>query len=150
MQQRAQEAKIEDRSRVLRPFSEQSKRELVLSLVCVIGLPGHGLLTSRTKSANIECLFSLLQSKFRYEDRKSTRLNSSHITISYAVFCLKKKKTTKVILPKAMFRLLEIVVEPLVVIEIIVPQIVVRRPVPLDRPRLSFKCELTYVIVPRF
>src|SRR5437667_9354775 len=27
-------------------------------------------------------------------DRKSTRLNSSHITISYAVFCLKKKKQT--------------------------------------------------------
>src|SRR5437773_4475475 len=27
----------------------------------------------------------------RLEDRKSTRLNSSHITISYAVFCLKKK-----------------------------------------------------------
>src|SRR5437773_5852794 len=27
-------------------------------------------------------------------DRKSTRLNSSHITISYAVFCLKKKKMT--------------------------------------------------------
>src|SRR5437773_9336487 len=29
---------------------------------------------------------------FRGTDRKSTRLNSSHITISYAVFCLKKKK----------------------------------------------------------
>src|SRR3712207_7259211 len=28
------------------------------------------------------------------EDRKSTRLNSSHANISYAVFCLKKKKTT--------------------------------------------------------
>src|SRR5437773_10758786 len=28
-------------------------------------------------------------------DRKSTRLNSSHITISYAVFCLKKKKKTQ-------------------------------------------------------
>src|SRR5437667_4525000 len=28
----------------------------------------------------------------RIRDRKSTRLNSSHITISYAVFCLKKKK----------------------------------------------------------
>src|SRR5437773_5291600 len=28
----------------------------------------------------------------RERDRKSTRLNSSHITISYAVFCLKKKK----------------------------------------------------------
>src|SRR3712207_8507260 len=28
------------------------------------------------------------------EDRKSTRLNSSHANISYAVFCLKKKKKT--------------------------------------------------------
>src|SRR5437867_9845391 len=28
----------------------------------------------------------------KLEDRKSTRLNSSHRTISYAVFCLKKKK----------------------------------------------------------
>src|SRR3712207_8954764 len=28
-----------------------------------------------------------------YEDRKSTRLNSSHANISYAVFCLKKKNT---------------------------------------------------------
>src|SRR5258708_30364531 len=30
----------------------------------------------------------------KYGDRKSTRLNSSHQIISYAVFCLKKKKTT--------------------------------------------------------
>src|SRR3712207_7051913 len=29
----------------------------------------------------------------RSKDRKSTRLNSSHANISYAVFCLKKKKT---------------------------------------------------------
>src|SRR2546427_6601330 len=29
-------------------------------------------------------------------DRKSTRLNSSHSQISYAVFCLKKKKTTPI------------------------------------------------------
>src|SRR5690625_8104 len=29
-------------------------------------------------------------------DRKSTRLNSSHVAISYAVFCLKKKKGTKI------------------------------------------------------
>src|SRR5699024_12357271 len=29
----------------------------------------------------------------RGTDRKSTRLNSSHVSISYAVFCLKKKKT---------------------------------------------------------
>src|SRR5436189_2398788 len=32
---------------------------------------------------------------WRRRDRKSTRLNSSHRCISYAVFCLKKKKTTK-------------------------------------------------------
>src|SRR6266480_6550338 len=29
-------------------------------------------------------------------DRKSTRLNSSHMSISYAVFCLKKKKKTSI------------------------------------------------------
>src|SRR2546427_2797106 len=32
----------------------------------------------------------------RWTDRKSTRLNSSHSQISYAVFCLKKKKNTHV------------------------------------------------------
>src|SRR5438270_9226615 len=38
----------------------------------------------------------VLASTFPYEsiDRKSTRLNSSHSQISYAVFCLKKKKKT--------------------------------------------------------
>src|SRR5256885_16670602 len=34
----------------------------------------------------------------RRSDRKSTRLNSSHPVISYAVFCLKKKKKTKTII----------------------------------------------------
>src|SRR5205814_10182739 len=33
------------------------------------------------------------ESETRRGDRKSTRLNSSHLGISYAVFCLKKKKT---------------------------------------------------------
>src|ERR1039458_10665361 len=36
----------------------------------------------------------------RVGDRKSTRLNSSHLGISYAVFCLKKKKKTYQILPR--------------------------------------------------
>src|SRR5690554_7095016 len=31
-------------------------------------------------------------SRVKWKDRKSTRLNSSHVRISYAVFCLKKKK----------------------------------------------------------
>src|SRR5206468_11212178 len=35
------------------------------------------------------------QSRDHHLDRKSTRLNSSHDQISYAVFCLKKKKKTK-------------------------------------------------------
>src|SRR5690606_2410307 len=34
----------------------------------------------------------ILLLKLMLEDRKSTRLNSSHVKISYAVFCLKKKK----------------------------------------------------------
>src|SRR2546426_4541439 len=37
--------------------------------------------------------FDGLQSQQDKPDRKSTRLNSSHLVISYAVFCLKKKKT---------------------------------------------------------
>src|SRR5438034_9155358 len=35
---------------------------------------------------------AVLRHEVRREDRKSTRLNSSHTVISYAVFCLKKKK----------------------------------------------------------
>src|SRR5437667_3360698 len=35
---------------------------------------------------------AFIRAAVRVQDRKSTRLNSSHITISYAVFCLKKKK----------------------------------------------------------
>src|SRR5690349_23102334 len=36
-----------------------------------------------------------LQDRIPQRDRKSTRLNSSHVEISYAVFCLKKKKKKK-------------------------------------------------------
>src|ERR1022692_1743164 len=36
---------------------------------------------------------SLVRTGVKIPDRKSTRLNSSHLVISYAVFCLKKKKT---------------------------------------------------------
>src|SRR5690625_6268401 len=37
----------------------------------------------------------LVQGRGHRRDRKSTRLNSSHVAISYAVFCLKKKKEEK-------------------------------------------------------
>src|SRR2546427_6198870 len=39
--------------------------------------------------------FAVGQPVFKEGDRKSTRLNSSHSQISYAVFCLKKKTTNK-------------------------------------------------------
>src|SRR5256885_5323193 len=34
----------------------------------------------------------MIEGRVNFQDRKSTRLNSSHLVISYAVFCLKKKK----------------------------------------------------------
>src|SRR3712207_7653516 len=37
-------------------------------------------------------------------DRKSTRLNSSHANISYAVFCLKKKKKIQYVLPSSYYK----------------------------------------------
>src|SRR5438094_6777126 len=46
-------------------------------------------------SAAIPIVFPAEASACCAVDRKSTRLNSSHRTISYAVFCLKKKKKTK-------------------------------------------------------
>src|SRR3712207_8187902 len=39
-------------------------------------------------------------------DRKSTRLNSSHANISYAVFCLKKKKNTQITYSKKLTNIL--------------------------------------------
>src|SRR2546426_12800319 len=42
--------------------------------------------------ANLERVAEALGSQKGRADRKSTRLNSSHLVISYAVFCLKKKK----------------------------------------------------------
>src|SRR5256885_4498950 len=37
------------------------------------------------------CSAAYFPGKYKFSDRKSTRLNSSHLVISYAVFCLKKK-----------------------------------------------------------
>src|SRR5256885_5256155 len=57
----------------------------------------HSTQRSRTTSSHIihrhrrRRPSSSSQRRFR-QDRKSTRLNSSHLVISYAVFCLKKKK----------------------------------------------------------
>src|SRR5438874_13805035 len=47
------------------------------------------------RSAAERCDQSICPDSEQMEDRKSTRLNSSHVEISYAVFCLKKKKKKK-------------------------------------------------------
>src|SRR5438874_8031692 len=47
---------------------------------------------------DVSLIFEVVRNKltsWRTRDRKSTRLNSSHVEISYAVFCLKKKKKKK-------------------------------------------------------
>src|SRR3712207_8487952 len=54
------------------------------------------MLSAQTTDVNVNKVTATLFEKYRrpedYLDRKSTRLNSSHANISYAVFCLKKKK----------------------------------------------------------
>src|SRR5258705_2747229 len=50
-----------------------------------IALEGFEMLKGLEGDAALRCM----------RDRKSTRLNSSHLGISYAVFCLKKKYTTR-------------------------------------------------------
>src|SRR5690606_42152605 len=45
--------------------------------------------------SNISLAWSTIRASNGTPDRKSTRLNSSHVKISYAVFCLKKKTRTR-------------------------------------------------------
>src|SRR5688572_31479923 len=71
-----------------------SRIEIFDLIICGTDLPvvtGFELIRSiRTNSVNLNTPVILLK-----EYRKSTRLNSSHSQISYAVFCLKKKKKKK-------------------------------------------------------
>src|SRR5256885_7644453 len=62
------------------------------NLACImITYPStHGVFETQVKE-----LCKLVHDHGGRVDRKSTRLNSSHLVISYAVFCLKKKKTLR-------------------------------------------------------
>src|SRR3989449_3521583 len=56
----------------------------------VRGLAGAEILVAGFAASNVDTQQALMK-RFPETDRKSTRLNSSHGYISYAVFCLKKK-----------------------------------------------------------
>src|SRR5437867_10649015 len=60
-----------------------------------ISLSPNGLRNFLNGSAPRSATRAKLERWLSSQDRKSTRLNSSHRTISYAVFCLKKKKKNK-------------------------------------------------------
>src|SRR5690606_40444204 len=67
------------------------------SVVARLGTQGPiQILELRDHLIGVEARDSRFPSSQRHlRDRKSTRLNSSHVKISYAVFCLKKKKLLK-------------------------------------------------------
>src|SRR6266511_5733613 len=77
--------------------------------------PYTTLFRSRRCARGARCCAAQRIDIARFGDRKSTRLNSSHVKISYAVFCLKKKNTPaqfgldswEVSFGKAVHRLLE-------------------------------------------
>src|SRR3712207_8242614 len=55
----------------------------------------HPLVGALRVTARVDGVGGQVKDVEDHEDRKSTRLNSSHANISYAVFCLKKKKMTR-------------------------------------------------------
>src|SRR5690242_21096123 len=74
------------RSRVDRGAGDAEEQGLLL-----LELAGLGLVVGRARARRRIAIDDLHQRGRRLGDRKSTRLNSSHMSISYAVFCLKKK-----------------------------------------------------------
>src|SRR5699024_12237612 len=65
---------------------------LALLLLLLVGLPARGR-QLRVAGRFAACQNQEQQEKRKYTpDRKSTRLNSSHVSISYAVFCLTNKR----------------------------------------------------------
>src|SRR5216683_6865382 len=74
------------------PSREESRSQ---SAVVALGLGVPVVGTAVDGLARTLAAAAASSSRPRHRDRKSTRLNSSHDQISYAVFCLKKKNTTR-------------------------------------------------------
>src|SRR2546426_4268163 len=64
---------------------------IIVALLLFWCLPAHAT-TINAATCSQSDVQNAVNSASNGEDRKSTRLNSSHLVISYAVFCLKKKK----------------------------------------------------------
>src|SRR5690625_6124246 len=66
---------------------------------CIDALTSHGIqgdkIIHKTVPGSFELPLGAQMMENTHQDRKSTRLNSSHVAISYAVFCLKKKNNYK-------------------------------------------------------
>src|SRR5690554_4477517 len=67
-------------------FEIAKTHQFALPAVNVVGTNSINAVMETAKKVNSPVII---------QDRKSTRLNSSHVRISYAVFCLKKKKKKK-------------------------------------------------------
>src|SRR5256885_2407360 len=79
------------------PAMEKRGGGAVICVSSIAGMRGHGRTAYATAKAGVigfvrSVAVQLGPKGIRVKDRKSTRLNSSHLVISYAVFCLKKKK----------------------------------------------------------
>src|SRR5437868_11994440 len=84
-----------------RPFDYSAYLEILLASLFKLfahALGVDGRYDQNHSDPHIECSIHLLfayvrgiAKNLKNRDRKSTRLNSSHVSISYAVFCLKKK-----------------------------------------------------------
>src|SRR3989442_11490248 len=81
-------------------FNDTATTEIyTLSLHDALPIYGYRKLTKKRVRTRIglgnDTVETFLYTPEEFSDRKSTRLNSSHVRISYAVFCLKKKKKIK-------------------------------------------------------
>src|SRR5207249_1752848 len=78
-------------SRLTKRFQSDPRAEEVLSLPTLAGMSDTADEIDDLPQPIRESFLSSDGQATLIEDRKSTRLNSSHVSISYAVFCLKKK-----------------------------------------------------------
>src|SRR5690606_40177117 len=85
-------------SDLIRVHGKGEAVQLGQTRLVVVGVLGHLDLDAGDAVVQLErtgAVHVAVQIRIRRQDRKSTRLNSSHVKISYAVFCLKKKTTNE-------------------------------------------------------